>query len=177
MDTALIVFILVLVAAGPIMWLRPSKLQLKQIKLRQFAMSKGLKVELRAPPGVSSTRAESEDGEATSLSWVAYTYPRGGEAGAEIRKGAKPRQWGLFRSRYEHELNFYGVWRWQNDQGQPVSEHLGEMLDQLPEDVKAISVHPGGATAFWHEKGGESEIASITSMLTSIVLWESEQGY
>ncbi|MFL0798548.1 MAG: hypothetical protein K6L73_13785 [Cellvibrionaceae bacterium] len=166
MNTALIVILLVLVAAGPIMWLRPTPAQKKQIRLRQLAMSKGMKVELRAPPGEANT-------DDSTFGWVAYTLCR--DPGSI--KGRKPRQWTLFRSGYEHELNYYGVWRWLGGKNVSLGGGVPKLLDALPECVSAVSVNPGGGTVFWREQGDEAEVLAIESALAAVLQQELDQGY
>ncbi len=166
MNTALIVILLILIAAGPIMWLRPTPLQKKQIRLRQLAMSKGLKVELRPPPG-EANRDESNFG------WVAYTLARAPESA----KGKKPRQWTLFRSGYEHELNYHGIWRWLGDKKYLLGGGVPQLLDNLPESIVALSINPGGGTAFWREQGDEAEVLAIELALKALLEQELAQGH
>jgi len=139
---------------GPIMMVQPSSRDKRQARLRARATDYQLRVSLEAMP------RQATDMEAPEQTPV-YTLHH--------RRGGAPR-WQLIRGSYEHERQFLGHWRWQND-ARPSAEELERLrtwLPQLPDSVLGLGAGAGGWYVYWTELGGEEVMAEIARGLKAL---------
>ncbi len=142
MSWSLIVLIVVIVSLmlGPVLMLKPRPAQVRREALRLRARELGLGFGLRVPPAL---RTDVESPVAMPCYFIA---PR--NLGAEVPA------WGLVKTSYSHEANFWQEWDWV-DEKRPNPQLQGILLDivkVLPGGVKAITSGSGGPSIFWDER-------------------------
>lgn len=129
----------------PILQIVPSKEQKIRIKLRQYALIKGMKVQVRhvaLPTEIENTHREL-------CNTVAYQLPVINDR--------------LGTSLAIRSLNNSNEWFWP-DQNRPKTcyiEKLLELYQGLPDYILAVEHSPCGHSFFWHEHGTEETIDKI----------------
>jgi len=164
----LIVIVILLVAFGPILWLRPSARDRRLTGLRSQARREGLQVEMRRYPKVDLAPEErvTAGGKplAPLLESAVYLKPL-------ARKLRELPAWRVLRG-----TNGLPAWPgWVFEVGtKPASPHLHRVLDvlatlveRLPEDVVALECEALNFGAYWLERpgNGPAELTSLAGLL------------
>jgi hypothetical protein len=164
----IIIIVILLVAFGPLMWLRPSARERRQSALRQRAYQEGMRVELRRLPKrepapeervSASGRVRNIDADAP-----AYLFP----LPSRLRMLPK---WRVVRGDYGTPV----LPGWVFEPGtRPDHPRLQEMLDVLtpmirdmPEDVLAVECDPQNLAGYWLEGPGTTpeRVADLAARL------------
>lgn len=166
----MIVILVCLSLAGSISWVIPSASQRAQAKIRQLAMTKGLKVKVGKLQGPREQGEVAPDSHlATSYGLPRHNKPRGAGGISAIHQVS----WEIFKAK---GLNIQGLpqgWCWHRGEGALKSEqlsYLAELINQLPSDVYALCVTPIGAQAYWHEKATPAQLDDLEKVLKELVL-------
>jgi hypothetical protein len=151
----IIIIVILLVAFGPLMWLRPSARERRQGVLRQRAYKEGMRVELRRLPKRDPDPQErvTASGRARDLSAdaPAYIYP------LDSRLRMLPK-WRLVRG--DDGMPAYPGWvfepgrRPDHARLQLMLEVLEPVIQAMPEDVLAVECDPQNLAAYWLEGPG-----------------------
>lgn len=158
MHWSFIVLIIVMVSLvlGPVLMLKPRPAQQRREALRLRARELGLGFGLRVPPGLKT------DMEPPSAMPCYFIAPK--------NIGAETVSWGVHKTSYTHEANFYQDWDWL-DNHRPsanVQAILRQAIMSFPAGVKAITCGPGGVSLFWDERDGEDFLTQLLQLLTDI---------
>jgi hypothetical protein len=151
----IIIIVILLVAFGPLMWLRPSARERRQSALRQQAYKEGMRVELRRLPKRDPDPEErvSASGRVRELDAdaPAYVYP----LPSRLRMLPK---WRLVRG--DDGMPAYPGWVFEPGR-RPDHPRLQEMLGVLapvitvlPDDVLAVECDPQNLAGYWLEGPG-----------------------
>lgn len=148
----IIIIVILLVAFGPLMWLRPSARERRQSALRQRAYQEGLRVELRRLPKRDPVPEErvSASGRVRDLDAdaPAYVYP------LPTRLRMLPK-WRLVRG--SDGMPAYPGWvfepgrRPDHPRLREMLEVLGPVVQDMPEDVLALECDPQNLAGYWLE--------------------------
>lgn len=141
------IVLVVAMAVGPVLMLKPSKYQQRLAGLRARALKLGLRVHMLPLEG--------------HLDQVpAYCRQRDG-------KDDDRKPWVLLRTGYSHELNFYNEWAWQKDLKADARWHqsIAAVLDNAPSQLLAIGNGPQGLCCYWNERGGDVVLDKIAELL------------
>lgn len=168
---------------GPAFMLLPSKRQKAQMALRSKARAEGLQVEL--------TRIDDPDpepGKYTSLTGkplhpilkcVAYRIPR---KRFTDRRARSIVNWKVVKKRGVSNDFLPSDWQWLETAWEtlslPLRTVIAEGLPMLPLDVVAIEEKNFQVSVFWHERGGETDLANMVQFLKAVIeapLFESEE--
>ena len=129
------IFIVIVMAVGPIMLFKPSKRMQALDKLRSGAAAKGLQVRLAD----YTTHSQSQ-------SVAVYSLITGKDHGQAT----------LLRNEMEHDLHFFKHWDWQGSSALQLSSkqtnELKKFLTELPETIVGLEVAPNVVGAWWLEK-------------------------
>lgn len=154
-----IIIVAVILVAGPIFMLQPTKRQRQQERLRRLALEQGLHVQMRSiPPGLHLERKESH--------LPVYTLRFDDDH-------AMP-SWLLVKGKTQHDIHFYDQWNWV---GQPptLSKNQGaelqRFIDQLPKGSLGVGVDRQTVHVFWREVGVDSEVARLHAWLQEFRSW------
>lgn len=149
----IVIALIMLVAFGPLLWLRPSPRERRLGRLRQRAYRHGMRVELRRLPGgdLAAEDRVSAGGKPrdTSRECAAYVWPLAGR----LRMLPQLR---ILRGDLGSSAGIAG---WSFEAGKrPVDGRLDTMLEalqplveRLPEDVVALEVEPLAVAGYWLE--------------------------
>lgn len=160
----LIIAVILIVAIGPIMWLRPSARERRLARLRQRAYQQGMRVELRRLPAtdVAAEDRVTAGGRVldTSRECAAYLWPlphrlrhvptfrllRGGDGtpalpGWSFEPGKRPEQ----------------------SNPETVLQAIAEPLSALPEDVVALQIESLAVAGHWLE-GPETTVDRVDDL-------------
>ncbi len=161
--TWLLIFLVLVVAFGPILWLVPSKRDKRLAALRSRARSEGLIVEMRRIPKPDPRPEErvSAGGKARDPVIECASY------GLPLARGLKYLPaWRLVRQRAEDGPDPFAEWQYdQRPKGDgrefldAVLPRAEVLLDSLPEDVAALEVSARMVLAYWLEKPDSTESA------------------
>ncbi len=149
----IIVLLAVAMAVGPLLLMRPTKKQQREMHLRQKAIKNGFRVQLRAAP---KGAVKTDSGDMLAV----YSLPWG-------RKNADVSPWLLVKRPYCHELHFCGVWEWEG-RSAAASKWLAPLqrtLAQLPDDVVAVGNGPQGVYVYWREADSESTLEQLLRVI------------
>lgn len=166
----IVIGLILIVAFGPLMWLRPSARERRIGRLRQRAYREGMRVELRRLPGseVAAGDRVSAGGRLrdTSVESAAYLQPL-------PRRLRMLPGWRLLRGDHGSPGPVPG---WSFEAGKrPEDRNLAAMLDALrpviealPDDVVAFEVEPLTVAAYWLEGPGTNpeRVDDLASRLT-----------
>lgn len=168
---------------GPVFMLLPSKRQRAQMALRVKARAEGVQVEL--------TRIDDPDPEPGKytgltgkplqpiLNCVAYRMPR--KRFTDWR--ARPMvNWKVVKKRGVKNDLLPFDWQWLETTWETLSPPLRTVitdgLPNLPVDVVAIEEKNFQVSIFWHERGGETDLATMVQFLKAVIeapLFESKE--
>jgi hypothetical protein len=166
----IIIIVILLVAFGPLMWLRPSARERRQGALRQRAYKEGMRVELRRLPKRDPDPEErvSASGRPRDLNEdaPAYIYP------LSTRLRMLPK-WRLVRG--DDGMPAYPGWvfepgrRPDHARLQEVLDVLGPVIQAMPEDVLAVECDPQNLAGYWLEGPGTTpdRVADLAARLGS----------
>jgi len=154
----IVIALIMLVAFGPLLWLRPSPRERRLGRLRQRAYRQGMRVELRRLP-VSDLAAEdrvSAGGKPrdTSQENAAYIRPLAGR----LRMLPELR---ILRGDLGSSAGIAG---WSFEAGRrpadarlnTLLEELRPLVEKLPEDVVALQIEPLAVAGYWLEGAAAS---------------------
>jgi hypothetical protein len=160
----IIIIVILVVAFGPLMWLRPSARERRLAKLRQQAYQEGMRVELRrlAPQDPAPEERVTASGRERTLTVdaPAYIYP------FQTRLRMLPK-WRMLRGRDGSPA--YPGWvfepgkRPDHPQLGQLLELLRPMVETLPDDVVALECDPQNLAGYWLEGPGTTP-ARVTDL-------------
>ena len=101
----IIIALAVAMVVGPVMLMRPSRLQQRQSRLRQYALEQGLRVQLQPLPDGAASPDERQ-------MLPVYLLPPAPAAGGSRRLPP----WLLIRHAISHDIHFSGHWDWRRGQ-------------------------------------------------------------
>lgn len=148
----------------------PTPLQRAQAKIRQLAMTKGLKV------NVGKLTGPREEGKLAPESHLAtsYGWPRANTGSrCDGMMAMKKEAWEIFKA---GGLNTKGLpkgWCWHRGEGtiKPAQlSALAQLIERLPRDVYALGVTPIMAHVYWHERSTPKELDDLEGVLKELVL-------
>ena len=144
----LLILLAVALVIGPVLWMKPSRGQARQARIRLKARALGLDVRLTELPQTHRAAVRRED----------------------VRQGVVYRRV-VYDPRTVLELNHRLIRdadTWEAA-GEPLPAALQRVLDQvreqLPADVVAIELGPQGPGIYWREMGDEREVEQIAEQL------------
>lgn len=148
----IIIVLVVALAVGPAMMMRPSMAQKNKARLRAIAHGKGIRVTVRNMP---QQAAESEKPAPVPVYFVAPTDHQ------------RQDDWFLLRASFTHGIHFLDSWAWHGDLRATEAEQaiLKKCLPLLPESVRGVSVGSKGTCVYWQEQGGEQVMLQIIELL------------
>ena len=163
--TIAVVILAMASVVGPILWIMPSKYQLKVAKMRQSALQHGLRVMMNDIP----PRAYCDNGERR---WIAVYYlpwsarEQDTAAAKQVRKISQ-QPWRLVYEKLDHELHFSEHWQWSEALVAPAPWQLAlrGLLAALPPGVCAVENNRQGLAIYWNERGDEQNVAVIATLL------------
>lgn len=155
-------FLVILIASGPILMIRPSAKQKKQIALRNRAREKGFLVHIE----------QQEQGQFL----IQYTLPWD-----KLGISAKTiRPWKLQRLAMSHEIHFSGRWNFQGEKPNFDMQRysaLSQSLEKLADDVERVEASKLGLGLVWREKCSIEEIDSVLARLQEWLALLSHELY
>lgn len=162
-----IIALVVALAAGPVMWIRPSPRQKQVASYRQTAAQLGLRVKLvpLKSIGISQEILTAKDG----LPFYGTPWDLTNPQEKHLARSMEQFSWCLIRGTYEHGAHFMGVWDWGTDKQAHTSSYpaLKEFLTRLPDDVIACECTGQGVSLGWLEKGKVERVQEISNLLKS----------
>lgn len=154
----LIIAVAIALVVGPVMLMRPSQRQQRQLKLRNCATQQGLRVHMMPLPtlGAGSQEGPSRPCAAYCLAWPPQHADTSG--------------WLLLKGKLEHEIHFHGVWVWATNQAADDYWHalLRTVLQSLPDGVLALGNGPQGLSIYWNEVGDEAAVKALADLLKDL---------
>lgn len=144
----LIILLVIALALGPIVALKPTKTQKRQIQLRNCAREAGLQVQVCRLPQTHRQQVRREDPElglAYRLLWH--------------HEVAKVRQFNYLVHREETE---------PGTAPQSIQRELDNILAQLPEAILAVEFTNLGVAVYWRENGDCELVKLIAARLQSL---------
>ncbi|MEX1033317.1 MAG: hypothetical protein WDZ30_08150 [Cellvibrionaceae bacterium] len=160
----LITVLVIALAAGPVMWLRPTPYQRRIAELRGRAAQLGLRVQLvpLARLGIAGTRADADSVAGYGLPWI-----QSAEDDNRVIRQLANRPWCLVRGRMNHDLHFSGWWDWLKGKqaDREWHESLRRLIGELPDDVIALENNQQGLWLYWWERGGVERAGEMASIL------------
>lgn len=159
--TWLLIFLALVVAFGPVLWLVPSKRDKRLAAMRSRARSEGLIVEMRRirKPDPAPEERVSPGGKVREPVLECASY------GLPLARGLKylP-SWRLVRRAAPGDPDPFSEWQYDlrpKGEGREflaqVLPHVETLLAVLPKDVAALEVTGRMVLAFWLEKPGSTE--------------------
>lgn len=152
-----VILLILLVAFGPLLWLRPSPRERRLGKLRQQAYREGLRVELRRLPRANPAAEErvTAGGRALDLSQecAAYLKPL-------TRRLRMLPAWRLLRE--GDGMAAFPGWAFEagarpdHPRLQAALAAVATVVADLPDDVIAVECEPGNVAAYWVEGPGST---------------------
>lgn len=140
-----------LMIAGSVLWIKPSKRELRITELRRKAMSQGMRVRL-----VDEKLREN------LFPWL--DDHRGYAVYENHRLGAREgRQMRAFEVRRETQLHELDVLKLDADE-----KKLKAFEESLPAGVRGVVLYPDGVGLLWDESGGSEIIDSIQSSMEAL---------
>jgi len=150
----LIAALVLMLVAGPVLWLKPSKGEARRTQLRLLARGLGLQVRLCNLPQVRRARVRRED----ARQGIVYLLPV-----PEPGK-LKPIEYCLTREN--------GSSPWEADESDALPADLQLVVDRIasavPADVVAIGLNPQGPALYWRERGDEATVRSLAQWLQAL---------
>ena len=165
----LIVLFVCLSRVGSVAWVMPTPAQRAQAKIRQLAMTKGLKV------NVGKLKGPREEGHLAPESHLATSYglPRATtRSRSDGMMAMKKEAWEVFKA---GGLNTKGLpkgWCWNRGEGTLTSEQLillAKLIERLPSDVYALGATPIMVHAYWHEQSTPKQLDDLETVLKELI--------
>ncbi|WP_447555931.1 preprotein translocase subunit YajC [Vreelandella sp. EE22] len=134
----LIVIGIAMFVAAPVMWLKPSPQQKRQVNLRAFARKEGVGIKIAAPPLHNF-----------KTSMPGYRWP--------YAQNAPGPDFVLLRENHASDVleAFHAGWRWRIAPLRPLPEKaqatLKALLERLPQDALVIESNAQALTLWWWE--------------------------
>jgi hypothetical protein len=149
-----IAIVAVLMVLGSVLWLKPSKAQLRQTKLRLLARQLGLDVRLCSLPQGRRARVREEHPE----QGVVYRLP------VFERHDPPPPTYLLCRTD--------ATAPWLSAQDEPLTAELQALIEkvsaELPADTVALELGPQGPAVYWRERGDENTLRRLHRALVEL---------
>jgi hypothetical protein len=165
-----IVLFVCLSLVGSIAWVMPTPLQRAQAKIRQLAMTKGLKV------NVGKLQGPREQGQLAPESHLATSYglPKVNTRNrSDGMMAIKKQAWEIFKANGLNTKGLPAGWCWSRGEGTLKPEQLAclaNLVERLPDDVYALSVTPIMAHAYWHERSTPGQLNDLEGVLKELIL-------
>lgn len=156
LTTILILLGVLSLALGPIMLMQPTQAQRRLARLREVAVTAGLRVHLQTLPKTAVGGDRVGMAGVYCLPWQEQRHTRA--------------TWLLTKRSYAHELNFEGLWEWQDDGREDCSDRLKTALETVPAKVLALGRGPQGLCCYWSEVGNEEDVKAIAKWLKNDLL-------
>lgn len=145
----LILFAVLAIVIGPIMWIMPSPSQRKLVKLRQYAIAKGFHIKVADIPQSHRQKVRRED----PIRGVYYSLP------LLIKPKAGDEKFHFCLTRSD------GSPEWVDDNIPVNASAMEELLTAMPDSVIAVEHASYGVAAYWRERGGEGSVDQIAEQL------------
>lgn len=162
------VVVVVSLAVGPVMWMKPSKSQRRLSKLRAYALKQGLRVHMQQVPG----REKQTDGAEGSPLVAVYCLAWTGDAKERKTKFQNPenKAWSLARGQISHDIHFQGEWDWSPAAKASPKWHatIKKIIAELPPGIEALEMNSMGTCMYWRENGGEETVDKIKVLLQEL---------
>jgi len=151
----LIIAVAIALVLGPVMLMRPSQRQQRQLKLRNCATRMGLRVHMMPLPSLG---AGSQQGPSSPCATYCLAWPP---------EQADTSGWLLLKGKMEHEIHFHGVWVWATNQAAEEHWHplLRAVLNAIPNGVLGLGNGPQGLSVYWNEVGDENDVKVLADLL------------
>lgn len=143
----------VVMIAGPIMLMQPTPAQRRLKRLRDAAMTQGMRVRLQPIPG--------ETAKAGSMQPAAYCLPWPEDCRMQA-------EWILRKRAFSHEMHAFNHWEWLKEPVNDPIDVVAPWLDKAPEFCQALSCSPDGLCAYWQEFGEVANVEALAGWLTSV---------
>lgn len=159
----LITLLVLALAAGPILWFRPTPYQRRIASLRTRAAQLGMSVQLM--PLSQLGLSGEQRGDTVAAYGVGWVREPGDNQ--QVSRHPVNRPWRLVKGRLSHELHFAGRWDWQKgrEAQRPWHGPLRELLAELPEDVIGLENAEHGLWLYWQERGGPERVEEMAAIL------------
>jgi hypothetical protein len=155
MAAAIIVMAITLIV-GSMLWVLPSPKERRQMRLRQLAMDKGLRVQL--------TRIKDMGSPGKMLDCVAYRLSEGAHK-------SDRQNWKLFRTTEEWrmDINGWSFGKTLKKENFPDIEAIKDCVTQLPEDCVVVESTKYAVSIYWNEQGDENTLVDIEEVLKKLL--------
>lgn len=138
--------------AYPLMQIVPSGQQKQQIALRQYAMTKGLKVQIKKPDLPKEMQQQID----ALMRCVSYFKAADNNA--------------LSSTYLAVRTQYHDDWYWL-DGRRPEAEVLANILEyfqSIPDFIPAIELSRAGSSLYWAEQGSNDDIDEIVHILSNL---------
>ncbi len=143
---------------GPVMLMRPNNAQTRIAKVRQQALSFGLKVFIG--------EVRDKDGRALAN----YLLPVDEDSEAALA------EWMLVKKGFSHGAHAHGFWDWSSaemDANLVLPDRVTTLLDEAPDGIYAVGSGRFGVFAAWNERyKGEDPTASLDALKAWLRAWQ-----
>lgn len=147
----LIIFAVLAIVIGPVMWIMPSPSQRRIVKLRNYAISKGFHIKVADLPQSHRQKVRRED----PVRGVHYSLP--------LLVKPKPGD-----EKFIYCLTRLGTQpQWVDDDIPGNANLMEQLLAAMPEAVVAVEYASYGVAVYWREKGGNDAVDIIAQQLQS----------
>lgn len=160
----LIIALVLLSIVGSVMWMMPSPRERMQAKMRQKAMSTGLKVQmvqLKHPREIGQAEAETKG-------VIVYRLFR-----QNLSKTEKNNfnGWQIFKLNTLATDGLPEGWSWSKGEGehQDKTPLIAEVINELPGEQVSIQSTGDSVSYFWYESGNDETVEQIKSALDKLV--------
>ena len=145
-----IIFVILAIVVGPVMWLMPSAKQKQQMALREYALKQGLQIKICDLPQSRRKQVRKE----AAIKGVVYRLPL---------VTNKPL---TMTSVYLLKKTEEGT-EWQGEPPKGLQEHFEIALKQCPSSAVGVELSTAGVACYWSEVGGDNAVDQIKSVLSS----------
>ncbi|MCW8194072.1 hypothetical protein F6455_04650 [Proteobacteria bacterium 005FR1] len=162
-----IIVLAIALAVGPVMWLRTTPSQKREIAFRNRAARLGLRVQLR-PAADLDLRGHENSGEMLAGYGLLWVKTPGDRQKVPLHPRNKP--WRLRRERISHESHFAGWWDWSKDlEADPAwHDQLRALLPKLPPDSLVVENNRQGLWVYWRERGDVKRVDDLAATLAAL---------
>jgi hypothetical protein len=144
------IVVAVSLAIAPVYWMRPSPRQRQLARLREYALTLGLRPELSSVPEALARAGHTEN-------LIKYQWHR--------PAGDWPRDGGHWLALQSKDAPAAGLsWSDRGDARGP-DDLLALNPDPLPDGLFAIEAGPTGVGFYWHEAGDKSRVDELFALL------------
>jgi len=143
-----IAILVTLAVAGSILWIKPSKRDLRITRIRRKAMSLGMRVRLLDDKYRQSTFPWLDDHRGYALY---ENHKLAGREGREMFVVEVHAETPL------HELDVLKLGE--------AARNVHAFEDELPKEIRAVVIYPSGIGLLWNEQGDEAEVEELDQLM------------